>query len=133
MESQSEVQSSHNSSETTNVAVYSWDDLTEGQQLCLGWAGDQDWDRIKGYAKEHGPELLFGVYSTLVDESRRTASVLTIASRHDNVEMVKLTLEAGFDNNEAMYFAAGMSMVNSDNSTILRLLLEHGLDKRIII
>jgi hypothetical protein len=27
-----------------------------------------------------------------------------------------------------MYFAAGTSMMNSDNSTILRLLLEHGLD-----
>ncbi|GMI26280.1 hypothetical protein TrCOL_g10748 [Triparma columacea] len=42
--------------------------------------------------------------------------------------MVKLTLEAGFDNKGAMYFAAQISMKNSDNSTILRLLLEHGLD-----
>ena len=81
MESQSDVQPSHNSSETTTVAVYSWDDLTEGQQLCLEWAGEQDWDRIKGYAKEHGPEVLLGFYSdrTLV------FSVLTNASRHDNV------------------------------------------------
>ena len=47
--------------------------------------------------------------------------------------MVKLTLEAGFNNKEAMYMAADVSMNNSDNSTILRLLLEHGLDKRIII
>jgi hypothetical protein len=42
--------------------------------------------------------------------------------------MVKLTLEAGFDNKEAMYMAADASMKSSDNSTILRLLLEHGLD-----
>jgi hypothetical protein len=43
--------------------------------------------------------------------------------------MVKFILEAGFDNNEAMYFAAGMSIrSDNDNSTILRLLLEHGLD-----
>ena len=128
MESQSEVQSSHNSSETTNVAVYSWDDLTEGQQLCINLAIDQDWDRIKGYAKEHGPEVLLGVYKTHVDEIWGMASVLTIASDHDNIEMVKLTLEAGFDNKEAMYMAARLSMKNSDNSTILRLLLEHGLD-----
>ena len=56
-----EIQSSHNSSETTNVAVSSLDDLTDGQDLCLEWAHDQDWDRIKGYAKEHGPEVLLGV------------------------------------------------------------------------
>ena len=129
MASQSEVQSSHNSSETTNVAVSSWDDLTVGQQLCLDWAGEQDWDRIKGYAKEHGPEVLLGVCR----DRTGIISVLTKASQHQNVEMVKLTLEAGFDNKEAMYFAADMSMRNSDNSTILRLLLEHGLDKRIII
>ena len=42
--------------------------------------------------------------------------------------MAKLTLEAGFNNKEAMYTAANISMRNSDNSTILRLLLEHGLD-----
>jgi hypothetical protein len=42
--------------------------------------------------------------------------------------MVKLTLDAGFNNNEAMYFAAGISMKTSVNSTILILLLEHGLD-----
>ena len=124
MESQSEVQSSHNSSETTNVTVSSWDDLTDGQQLCLEWANDQDWDRIKGYAKEHGPEVLLGVYS----DRNGLYSVLTNASRHDNVEMVKLTLEAGFDNKAAMFLAAQLSMENSDNSTILRLLLEHGLD-----
>jgi hypothetical protein len=128
MESQSEVQSSHNSSETTNV-VSSWDDMTDSQQLCVSWAEHQDWDRIKGYAKEHGPEVLLGVYL----EKDTVWSVLTKASRHDNVEMVKLTLEAGFDNKEAMYTAAMMSIKNSDNSTILRLLLEHGLDKRIII
>ena len=128
MESQSEVQSSHNSSETTNVTVSSWDDLTDGQQLCLKWAGDQDWDRIKGYAKEHGPEVLLGVWSVHVDEKWKIASVLTAASHFQNVEMVKLTLEAGFDNKEAMYTAAEISMKNSDNSTILRLLLEHGLD-----
>jgi hypothetical protein len=133
MDSQSEVQSSHNSSETTNATVSSWDDLTEGQQWCLQWAHEQDWDRIKVYAKEHGPEVLLGVYSVLVDEQWRVISVLYDASRHQNVEMVKLTLEAGFDNKEAMYTAAEISMKNSDNSTILRLLLEHGLDKRIII
>ena len=129
MESQSEVQSAYNSSETTNVTVYSWDDLTDGQQLCFDWAADQDWDRIKGYAKEHGPEVLLGVYS----DKNGVASVLIDASLHQNVEMVKLILEAGFDNREAMYTAAWLSINNSDNSTILRLLLEHGLDKRIII
>jgi hypothetical protein len=130
MESQSEVQSSHNSSETTNVTVYSKDDLTEGQQCCIDWAEDQDWDRIKGYAKEHGPEVLLGVCS----DKKSVHSVLTKASYYQNVEMVKLTLEAGFDNKEAMYIAAQKSMNNSDkNSTILRLLFEHGLDKRIII
>ena len=133
MESQSEVQSSHNSSETTNVTVSSWDDLTDGQQLCLEWANDQDWDRIKGYAKEHGPEVLLGVYTKFVDEELKIASVVSIASHYQNVEMVKLTLEAGFDNKEAMYLAANVSMKNSDNPTILRLLLEHGLDKSIII
>jgi hypothetical protein len=127
-ESQSEVQSSHNSSETTNVTVYSWDDLTDGQQLCIKWACEQDWDRIKGYAKEHGPEVLLGVVAKHVDEKWKIASVLYFASQHDNVEMVKLILEAGFDNKEAMYIAAERSMKNSDNSTILRLLLEHGLD-----
>ena len=131
---ESEVQSSHNSSETTNVTVNSWNDLTEGQQCCINWASwDQDWDRIKGYAKEHGPEVLLGVYSEHVDEEWTVTSVLSLASRRDNVEMVKLTLEAGFNNKEAMYWAAGLSMKTSDNSTILRLLLEHGLDKRIII
>jgi hypothetical protein len=133
MESHSEVQSAHNSSETTNVTVSSDDDLTEGQQLCIEWAAEQDWDRIKGYAKEHGPEVLLGVYRQHVDEGGNVGSVLTEASHVQNVEMVKLTLEAGFDNKEAMYTAAFMSMENSDNSTILRLLLEHGLDKRIII
>ena len=123
----------NNSSETTNVPVSSWDDLTYGQKLCLEWASDQDWDRIKGYVKEHGPEVLLGAYSEHVDEEVNVVSVLSIASIVDNVEMVKLILEAGFDNREAMYFAAEMSMKNSDNSTVLRLLLEHGLDKRIII
>jgi hypothetical protein len=63
MEKQSEVrvQSSHNSSETTNVTASSFEDLTDGQQLCIDWALGQDWDRIKGYAKEHGPEVLLGV------------------------------------------------------------------------
>jgi hypothetical protein len=119
MDSQSEVQSAHNSSETP----------TDGQQLCIEWANEQDWDRVKGYAKEHGPEVLLGVYT----ERKSISSVLTDASYHQNVEMVKLTLEAGFDNKEAMCMAACLSMKNSDNSTILRLLLEHGLDKRIII
>ena len=68
MDSQSEVRSSHNSSETTNVPESSCDDLTEGQELCLDWAWEQDWDRIKGYAKEHGSEVLLGVYTELVDE-----------------------------------------------------------------
>jgi hypothetical protein len=122
MESQSEVQSSHNSS---FLAVSSRDDLTEGQQLCLSLAGKQDWDRIKGYAKEHGPEVLLGVYSEIRGS---VVSLLTIASHHDNVEMVKLILEAGFDNKAAMYIAAQVSMRSSDNSTTLRLLLEHGLD-----
>ena len=131
MDSQSEVQSSYKSSET--MTVHGWDDLTDGQQLCLEWAFEQDWDRIKGYAKEHGPEVLLGVYLGLVDGELSVASVLTIASIHDNVEMVKLILEAGFNNKEAMHLAAQISMKNSDNSTILRLLLEHGLDKRIII
>jgi hypothetical protein len=94
----------------------------------LKWANEQAWDCIKGYAKEHGPEVLFGVYTELVYEKRIVVSVLTIASQDDNVEMVKLTLEAGFNNNEAMYEAADISMGNGDNSTILRLLLEHGLD-----
>jgi hypothetical protein len=129
MDSQSEVESSHNSSETTTVTVSSLDDLTDGQQLCLCWAGEQDWDRIKGYAEEHGPEVLLGVYS----DKMTVFSVLTIASYRQNVEMVKLTLEAGFNDKEAMCIAADISMKNSDNSTILRLLLEHGLDKRIII
>ena len=130
MEAQSEVQSSHNSS---FLAVSSRDDLTEGQQLCLSLAGKQDWDLIKGYAKEHGPEVLLGVAERLVDEKWNVVSVLTLASHYENVEMVKLTLEAGFDYKEAMYSAADTTIRNSDNSTILRLLLEHGLDKRIII
>jgi hypothetical protein len=86
----------------------------------LEWAEDKDWDRIKGYAKEHGPEVLLGV--------QNHTSVLTEASLTDNVEMVKLTLKAGFDNKEAMYLAAHMTMKYTDNSTILKLLLEHGLD-----
>jgi hypothetical protein len=94
----------------------------------LSWALEEDWDRIKGYAKEHGPEVLLGVHTELVDEEWNIASVLTEASDHDNVEMVKLTLEAGFDNENAMFSAAEISMKSSDNSTILRLLLEHGLD-----
>ena len=128
MESQSEVQSSHNSSQTTNVTVYSWDDLTDGQQLCLEWADEQDWDRIKGYAKEHGPEVLLGVYTKHDDaeDEVEILSVLSIATYHDNAEMVKFTLEAGFDNMEAMCLAAIMSINTSANSTILRLLLEHG-------
>ena len=133
MEKQSEVQSSHNSSETANVTVHSLDDLTKGQQLCLEWADQQDWDRIKGYAKEHGPEVLLGAFTKHVDEKWEVGSILSVASGYDNVEMVKLTLEAGFDNKEAMYFTASVSMKKSDNSTILRLLLEHGLDKSIII
>jgi hypothetical protein len=111
------------------VTANSRDDLTTGQQLCLDWALNKDWDRVKGYAKEHGPEVLFGVLS----ERSIVASVLTAASIHDNVEMVKLILDAGFDNKDAMYSAADRSIQISDNPTILRLLLEHGLDKRIII
>jgi hypothetical protein len=89
---------------------------------------EQDWDRIKGCAKEHGPEVLLGVLSVLVDEKWSEASVLSLASKYDNVEMVKLTLEAGFNNKKAMYMTAHISLRNGDNSTILRLLLEHGLD-----
>jgi hypothetical protein len=128
MASESEVQSAHNSSETTNGAVQGWDDLTEGQQRCINWAGEQDWDRIKGYAKEHGPEVLLGAYTVYVDGIWKVCSVLTRASLQNNVEMVKLILEAGFDNNEAMYMAANISIREYDNPTILRLLLEHGLD-----
>ncbi|GMI44316.1 hypothetical protein TrCOL_g11362 [Triparma columacea] len=124
MDSQSEIPSSHNSSETTNATVSSKDDLTDDHLLCFKWALDKDWDRIKGYVKEHGPEVLLGAYS----EENTIASVLSIASRHGNIEMVKLTLDAGFDNKETMYLGASTSMRNSDNSTILRLLLEHGLD-----
>jgi hypothetical protein len=131
VESQSEVQSTHNSSETTNVNLSSWDDLTDGQKVCIGWACEQDWDLVKGYAKEHGPEVLLGVYRPSVDEKWKIISVLTVASSSRNVEMVKLTLEAGFDNKEAMFMAAESSIRNSDNSTILRLLLEHGLDPNI--
>jgi hypothetical protein len=76
---------------------------------------------------EHGPEVLLGVYT----ERNSIISVLQVASEYQNVEMVKLTLEAGFDNKEAMYMAASISMRSSDNSTILRLLLEHGLDPNI--
>ena len=83
------------------MAVSSWDDLTDGQQVCITLASEQDWDRMKGYAKEHGPEVLLGVYS----DRNSIFSVLTAASSHDNVEMVKLTLEAGFDNKEAMCIA----------------------------
>jgi hypothetical protein len=108
-----------------------FDDLTEGQQICIGWTWTQDWDRIKGYVKDHGPEVLFGVYREHDDEGWKVGSVLSTASLVDNVEMVKFTLEAGFDNKEAMYVAADLSMKNSDNSTILRLLLEHGLDPNI--
>jgi hypothetical protein len=96
----------------------------------LELAAYQDWDRIKGYAKEHGPEVLLGVYTEPdVDGDLQIRSVLTRASLVDNVEMVKFILEAGFDNNEAMYFAADISIrSDGDDSTILRLLLEHGLD-----
>jgi hypothetical protein len=87
------------------VAVSSWDDLTYGQQCCIDWALVQDWDRIKGYAKEHGPEVLLGVYM----DRNGVASVLYMASQYDNVEIVKLILEAGFDNKEAMYFAANIN------------------------
>jgi hypothetical protein len=118
------IESPHNSSEP------GWDDLTEGQRLCLEWAINKDWDRIKGYAKEHGPEILFGA---VLLGAVQGVSVLSLASIHQNVEMVKLILEAGFDNKEVMFTAADVSLKNSDNSTILRLLLEHGLDKRIII
>ncbi|GMI27105.1 hypothetical protein TrCOL_g6199 [Triparma columacea] len=83
----------NNSSETTNVPVSSWDDLTYGQKLCLEWASDQDWDRIKGYVKEHGPEVLLGAYSGVVDEKWEVASVLSFASLYDNVEMVEFILE----------------------------------------
>ncbi|GMI37602.1 hypothetical protein TrCOL_g3550 [Triparma columacea] len=98
--------------------------------MCLEWAREQDWDRIKGCAKEHGPEVLLSVCRLRehVDEEWKIASVLTAASHFQNVEVVKLVLEAGFDNKEAMYTAAQISINNSDNSTILRLLLEHGLD-----
>jgi hypothetical protein len=90
----------------------------------LNWAIKRDWDRIKGYAKEHGPEVLLGVYS----DKNSLFSVLSFASLYDNVEIVKLTLDAGFDNKVTMYLAADRSIQKSDNSTILGLLLEHGLD-----
>jgi hypothetical protein len=131
MESLSEVPSLQiTSSEATNVSVSSLDDLTYGQLLCFNWAEEQDWDRIKGYAKEHGPEVLLGVYTKHDDaeDEVEILSVLSIATYHDNAEMVKFTLEAGFDNMEAMCLAAIMSINKSANSTILRLLLEHGLD-----
>jgi hypothetical protein len=92
----------------------------------VNWAATKDWDLIKGYAKEHGPEVLLGVLAER--EKLRVCSVLLLASSDENVEMVKLTLEAGFDNKDVMYMAASASVRNSDNSTILRLLLEHGLD-----
>jgi hypothetical protein len=129
MECQSEVRTSHNSSETTNVTVNSSENSSDakGQLLCINWALDQDWDRIKGYSKEHGPEVLFGIVVKHDDEKRKVASVLSLASQYDNVEMVKLTLEAGFNNKEAMYSAASWA-IDTSNSTILSLLLEHGLD-----
>jgi hypothetical protein len=82
--------------------------MTRGQQLCLKWAVDQDWDLVKGYAKAHGPEVLLGIFSEEKDKNSVAVvrSVLTVASHYENVEMVKLTLEAGFNNKEAMYSAA---------------------------
>jgi hypothetical protein len=62
---------------------------------------------------EHGPEVLFGVCREHVDGKWTVHSVLIVASHYQNVEMVKLTLEAGFDNKEAMYVAAFTS-INRD-------------------
>jgi hypothetical protein len=43
--------------------------------------------------------------------------------------MVKLVLDAGFDDKRAMGHAASKTMnEHGDNTTILRMLLEHGLD-----
>jgi hypothetical protein len=100
--------------------------------MCVNWSTSQDWDNIKACAKEHGPEVLLGAFEGYNNVQKwEVVSVLTIASAYKNVEMVKLILDVGFDNKEAMYVAAVISMDRNEDSTILRLLLEHGLDPNI--
>ena len=105
-------------------------EATEAQMQCIKWARDQEWDLIKEYAEEYGQEVLLGVYNYTDDDNVDChESVLYKAAWHKNVEMVKFVLDAGFDDKRAMNASALISMMeHGDNTTILRMLLEHGLD-----
>jgi hypothetical protein len=105
-------------------------EATDAQIQCIKWADNQEWDHIKEYAEEYGQEVLLGVYNYTDDDNVDChESVLYKAAWHKNVEMVKFVLDAGFNDKRAMYQSALKSMKNhDDNATILRMLLEHGLD-----
>jgi hypothetical protein len=104
-------------------------EATETQRQCIRWAEYQEWDLIKEYAEEYGPEVLLGVDNVTLNNKRCKVSVLNAATHFKNVEMVKLVLDAGFDDKLAMDQTALNSMQkHGDNTTILRMLLEHGLD-----
>ena len=103
-------------------------EATEAQQQCIRWAEYEEWDHIKEYAEEYGREVLLGVHNVTHNNIPCQASVLQYAAHWKNVEMVKLVLDAGFDDKRAMHHSAVNSMDHGDNTTILRMLLEHGLD-----
>ena len=104
-------------------------EATEAQIQCIKWARDQEWDLIKESAEEYGPEVLLGVHNYTRNNESYHDSVLFIATCYKNVEMVKLVLDAGFNDKRSMHNSAFKSMRrHGDNTTILRMLLEHGLD-----
>ena len=118
--------------EAETLPSLSGDELEKAQMQCVLWADHQEWDRVKGYAEEHGPEVLLGVDNYTRNDERCHESVLIAASLYKNVEMVKLVLDAGFDYKMAMHLSALESMTNHGaNTTILRMLLEHGLDPNV--
>ena len=124
-----QMEASPQKHEAETLPSLSGDELEEAQMRCIEWAGEQEWDCIKECVKKHGPEVLFGVYNYTHNNEPCQASVLQYAAQYKNVEMVELVLDAGFDDKIALFESAATSMKNDgDNTTILRMLLEHGLD-----
>ena len=124
-----EMEASTPEEEEEELPFLSFDKLENAQRQCYDFASNQKWDRIKGHLEKHGPEVLLGIFNFTYNGQRRHYSVLLRAAMERHVETVKLCLDAGFDDKEAMKLSASESIANhGDDTTILRMLLEYGLD-----
>ena len=107
----------------------------EAQKECIRLAFGQNWGRIEEFVKEYGTEVFLGVdiythynVHTRTNEERH-GSVLLAATHWKNVEMVRRVLDAGFDDKGSMNTCCVESVNHhGDDTTILRMILDHGLD-----